>query len=146
MNHNNLNKIDDRTFQNLTEITFLNLSYCQIEQLHRDSFVGLHKLESLDLRHNQIILPEGLRPGLFPQQTSLKVLKMLGQLQYDGEAANLTYPDQVLSDLKMLTFLSLDGLSLLHVINLGLGFRNLNFLESLVFGGRYCLMGEPYYL
>jgi Leucine-rich repeat (LRR) protein len=52
--HNNIERIDHRTFANCSELQFIDLSYNKIQKLLASSFSANRKIQEIDLSHNLI--------------------------------------------------------------------------------------------
>ncbi|XP_012991645.4 leucine-rich repeat-containing G-protein coupled receptor 6 isoform X2 [Esox lucius] len=65
LQHNQIRRIEERTFQHLVSLRSLDLSFNCIEWIHPDTFISLHSLTKLDLSENSLMsLPVGGLGGL----------------------------------------------------------------------------------
>ena len=129
---NAISVVGPNAFENCSNMLSLDLSHNRIVDLHRDSLMHMPRLELLDISHNKLGIAKGELPaGLFVNQGALRILKLHGQLK---DRTNRDYPDDALSHLKDLEYLSIRGRSR----KLGAGFGKLRNLKFLVFSDRNC--------
>ncbi|KAL1020486.1 hypothetical protein UPYG_G00000660 [Umbra pygmaea] len=65
LQHNQIRRIEEKTFQQLSYLHTLDLSFNSIEWIHPDAFISLHSLTKLDLSENSLMsLPVGGLEGL----------------------------------------------------------------------------------
>ena len=128
---------EPRLLNSLSNLTFLDMSYNQLQSLHRQLFVGLNGLRSLNLHSNHIPLTDAAYPrGVFePLGSSLLDLRLEGNCKAESvhEDPLFNYP-MALSVLVRLESLHMDGLP---YAEFGPGFYNMTSLTSLSLSGMY---------
>lgn len=54
LSHNEIDKIQNETFQNLNSLEYLNLTYNKISSIDKESFKNLNQIKELSLQHNEL--------------------------------------------------------------------------------------------
>ncbi|KAK3605774.1 hypothetical protein CHS0354_033978 [Potamilus streckersoni] len=136
LSHNELQVLKNGSFSNLSNLLHLSLSLNYIRVIELDAFQGLENLQQLILDNN--ILPLSAKvfhKGVFQHLPNLSHLSMQNIIKDTGQ--HLLYPDDVFSDLKSLTTLTIDGIY--HPI-FGSGFSKLTKLRVLKLTPKKCFL------
>ena len=129
----NESSFDGRTFENLTQLTTLNLARNQIRKLNPDWFAGLANLKSLDISSNQLI---SIEDNIFRGLPVLSTLKLNGNnivnLQNNAFKGLVVLKKIFLQD-NQLEFLDPEAMTdLKELTHINLGQNKLKFNEGLV--------------
>ncbi|BFZ25062.1 hypothetical protein BsWGS_28101 [Bradybaena similaris] len=131
LSFNNIQDIPDTALANLTQLTSLNLSHNQIQQLNSASFYNLNALRLLNLHSNNLSMSSETFPAeVFQPLVSLTHLWINNNTNVNDTL--LDYPDAALSQLSNLTYLWMDGLP--NKV-FGFGFQSLRSLRNLTLQG-----------
>ena len=106
--------------QNISLLTHLNLSYCDIAKFENDFFVLMIKLKVLDISHNKI---RRLTSNLFASQTMLERLYLVGNVE------SITLESGSFSGLYSLLRFELSGLHIRKISNNAFATLNLTALK-----------------
>ena len=118
---NNLSRLESNGFKHVKDVVDINLSNNGLAFIEADAFVGLFRLEILNLAGNRLCLPISYPEGVFKDLTALKVLKTFS----NDCTRHRSIPDDVFSDLVSLEKISLDAT---QNFTFGTGFK---FLKNL---------------
>ncbi|GFO41105.1 toll-like receptor f [Plakobranchus ocellatus] len=125
---NSISHIERDFFVRAAKLKHLNLYGNDLTKLRNRTFVGLKSLKFLTLQSNKLrYLPETFEAGAFIGLDALETLHIQGN-QPDFPL-NFTYPDEALSSLTSLRYLTMDG----YPRALGPGFASLVHLSHLSF-------------
>lgn len=130
----NIDTLKERSFQNLTLLRRLSLSFNKIRQILPGAFDGAHDIVELYLNNNQLQLTsEVYVPGIFRNLSSLNILHLNANSNVSREL-NYSYPDANWKHLPMLQELRIDGLFQKPFPR---GFSNLINLTNFSISGKY---------
>ncbi|XP_052069608.1 toll-like receptor 4 [Mytilus californianus] len=126
----------NNSFEHLTNLTLLDLSYNNLQSINIQTFTGLANLKHLKLDHNELLY----KLERFPKG-SFKPLKSLTDISIQNNNdltkptfALFAFPDETISDLKKLEVLKLDvNIPLFETKVLCRGYLSLHHLTSLNF-------------
>ena len=134
---NNIAKLNNYGFssENVTvlKLKILHLHNDSLKEIEHLAFMGLEHLDYLDLSQNEIpFLSKGQVPAIFKPLQNLRELEI--QKNLGNGPTVLDYPDSILSDIKSLEKLTVDGTA---NATFGPGFGDLKKLKNLTLSGLY---------
>ena len=137
VSHNIIEKLNNYTFSSeqnaVHKLQKLQLQNNTLEEIEQLAFEGLYNLQFLNLSNNSIpFMLQGLVPAIFKPLRNLRELEI--QKNKITESPDLEYPDAILSDIKSLEMLKIDGIA---NATFGPGFNNLTKLSNLTLSGLY---------
>ena len=135
---NDISLLENKTFGNCENLKYLHLENNSLAEIEQYAFEGLHNLNFLNLSNNALpFMSHGLVPAIFKPLRELLELDI--HINTKAELLNSSYPDDILSDVKSLEMLRMDGIA---NATFGTGFKELKNLTTLNISGwnAYCKM------
>ncbi|XP_076073576.1 toll-like receptor 6 [Mytilus galloprovincialis] len=136
MNYSLSKEKANNSFEHLTNLTVLDLSFNNLQSINIQTFTGLGNLKHLKLDHNQL----SYKLERFPKG-SFKPLKSLTDISLQNNNNLITpiftlfsFPNETIADLKNLEVLKMDvSIAIFKTIVFGVGYLSLHHLTSLNF-------------
>ena len=129
LRHNELQKVYNFTFVNLTDLIWLWLGDNKIDYIESDSFVGLGTLQWLDLRRNPFFYPASFGDRVFDPLSNLQAINIKSNQYQPHSYCGLV---DLLKPLRRLQYLAVSGFSDCMFEE---GFENLTSLTRLTLSG-----------